>query len=109
MSDTEHEHGRHKRWAERSTPAKVLIIAAVIVGIAAVAALVATVTMLLWDALMPVIFSLPRIGFWQALGLLVLSHILVRGGRGFRAARAPWKRRQVWKHLHEEEAGGQQA
>lgn len=108
MSDAEHEHGRHKRWADRSTPAKILIIGAIVAGVAAMAALVAVVTMLLWDALMPGIFKLPQIGFWQALGLVVLSHILFKGGRGVRAARGPWKRRQVWNHLREKEAGGGQ-
>jgi len=34
------------------------------------------VTMWLWNWLMPVIFGLPTIGFWQALGLLVLTSIL---------------------------------
>jgi hypothetical protein len=34
------------------------------------------VTSSLWNALMPAIFSLPAIGFWQALGLLVLSRLL---------------------------------
>jgi hypothetical protein len=31
---------------------------------------------LLWNWLMPDIFNLPRIGFWQAVGLNVLSSIL---------------------------------
>jgi len=34
------------------------------------------VTAGLWNALMPAIFGLPSISFWQALGLLVLSRIL---------------------------------
>lgn len=33
---------------------------------------------LLWNLLMPDIFNLPRIGFWQACGLIVLSNLLVR-------------------------------
>jgi len=36
----------------------------------------------LWNWLMPVIFGLPHIGFWQALGLLLLSRILFGGFRG---------------------------
>lgn len=38
--------------------------------------------MLLWNWLMPVIFGLTTISFWQAVGLLLLSRILV-GGFGF--------------------------
>ena len=37
------------------------------------------VTMLLWNALMPSIFSIATINFWQALGLLVLGRILFGG------------------------------
>ncbi|MDQ3110076.1 MAG: hypothetical protein M3R17_09290 [Bacteroidota bacterium] len=45
------------------------------------------VTMLLWNRLMPVIFGLTIITYWQALGLLVLGKILFsgfggKGGRG---------------------------
>ncbi len=36
--------------------------------------------MFLWNALMPAIFGLPHIGYWQAVGLFVLAHILFKGG-----------------------------
>jgi hypothetical protein len=39
------------------------------------------ITMLLWNALLPSIFGLVSINFWQALGLLVLARILF-GGMG---------------------------
>jgi hypothetical protein len=61
------------------------------------------VTAWLWNALMPAVFGLPAISFWQALGLLVLSRLLFarpgfrgRGGRGMRFARG-------WKGLTDEE------
>lgn len=38
------------------------------------------VVMLLWNWLMPEIFGLPTIGYWQAWGLVVLAHILVKPG-----------------------------
>jgi hypothetical protein len=38
--------------------------------------------MLLWNALMPDIFHLPPITFWQSLGLLLLSKILFSSFRG---------------------------
>jgi hypothetical protein len=34
--------------------------------------------MWLWNWLMPAIFGLPVISFWQAVGLLVLSHLLLK-------------------------------
>ena len=37
----------------------------------------------LWNWLMPTIFRLPAISFWQAVGLLGLSWILFGGLRGF--------------------------
>jgi len=46
------------------------------------AALVTWVLMLLWNWLMPAIFDLSTITFWQALGLLALSKILFGGFSG---------------------------
>ncbi len=43
-----------------------------------VALLLGFVVMWLWNWLMPVIFSLPMITFWQAWGLVVLSHIFFK-------------------------------
>ena len=58
------------------------------------------VTMLLWNALVPSLFKGPSVSFAQALGLLVLSHILLRGGR-------PWHwgcggRHERWRKRFEE-------
>lgn len=33
--------------------------------------------MLLWNALMPVVFGLPTIGFWQSMGLLLFVRLLL--------------------------------
>jgi len=46
------------------------------------------VTMALWNALMPAIFSLPALSFWQALGLLVLSRLFF-GSFGRRGRKGP--------------------
>jgi len=49
------------------------------VVIAAIVALILGVVVLwLWNWLMPEIFGLPAISFWQAWGLVVLSHILFK-------------------------------
>ena len=52
------------------------------------------VTSGLWNALMPAIFSLPAINFWQALGLLLLSRLFFGrfGGMGRRMHKARFAR-----------------
>ncbi len=42
----------------------------------AAVAILGLITMLLWNALMPEILHLSQISFWQAVGLLILSHLL---------------------------------
>jgi ABC-type multidrug transport system fused ATPase/permease subunit len=60
---------------------RVLILPFVIFVVAAFGFL----TMILWNNLTPMIFHLPLINFWQALGLLVLTRLLF-GGMGHHAA-----------------------
>ena len=69
------------------------------IAIAIVAAFaVGCVVMLLWNGLVPELFKGPVITYWQAIGLLVLSHILLRGwGRG----RHGW-RHDRWSHKFEQ-------
>jgi hypothetical protein len=52
------------------------------VGLFAVAEGFSAVVMLLWNWLMPALFGLGVISFWQALGILVLSRILFGGFGG---------------------------
>jgi hypothetical protein len=58
------------------------IVGLILVGIA-VAALVGFLlgiaVMALWNWLMPELFGLPEIGYWQAVGLFVLCHLLFKG------------------------------
>ena len=73
----------------------------VLFGIVALG-IVGLITMALWNALMPPLFRLSAINFWQALGLFLLSRVLFGrfGGGG-------WKRRphfvRGWKGLTVEE------
>ena len=56
-----------------------------IVGIVVVSFIGGTVVQLLWNWLMPELFGLPSLTFWQAFGLLALARILFGGfGRGCR-------------------------
>jgi hypothetical protein len=51
------------------------------------------IVMLLWNRLMPQIFGLPQISYWQGWGLVLLSHILVKGGWGSGCSGDKGKRR----------------
>lgn len=63
------------------------------------------VVMELWNHLMPAIFGLHTIGFWQALGILVLSKILFGGFRGRPGFAMHWRERMMerWEHMTPEE------
>lgn len=49
-------------------------------GAAVLAFLLGLFVMLLWNWLMPAIFGLGVISYWQAWGLVLLSHILFKSG-----------------------------
>ena len=50
-----------------------------LVGFIVATAGFSAITMLLWNALLPSIFGIACINFWQALGLLVLARVLFSG------------------------------
>ena len=56
---------------------------------------------LLWNGLLPPLFGLPRVTFWQALGLLALSRILF-GGFGLGGDSGSHYRRR-WEAMTPEE------
>ena len=55
------------------------------------AALFGFAVMALWNALIPALFDGPVLSFWQAIGILLLSHLLFRGW-------APWRHDHGWQH-----------
>ena len=61
----------------------------------------------LWNWLMPAIFGLPTLTFWQAVGLLALSWIFFGGRRGFPGGGRPWRRgmrmRERWEQMTPEQ------
>jgi hypothetical protein len=77
--------------------------------ILSIVALAATVfgfaVMWLWNWLMPALFGLHAIGYWQALGLLVLSKILFSGFRGRPGFPGDWRARLIrrWDQMTPEE------
>ena len=66
-----------------------LALALFLVAVAAFAFLV----MFLWNALLPEIFGLQEIAFWQAAGILVLSRLLFGGMGG-------WHGHRHKRHFH---------
>jgi len=63
----------------------VKIIGWVAIGLAGVGAIglgLGLVVMLLWNWLMPALFGLPEVSYWQAVGLFVLCHLLFKGHHG---------------------------
>ena len=74
------------------------------VGIAAVLGVAGGVVMSLWNWLIPALFGGPTLHFWQAIGLLALTRILVgRVGRG--PGHWGWRgrMRQDWQRMTPEE------
>ena len=60
----------------------ILIVASLVLGLA---------VMVLWNAMVPALFGGPSLTFWQAVGLLLLSHLLLRGW-------GPWRHGNVLRH-----------
>jgi len=83
----------------------------VMVGVAAVVATVVIgfvfgfAVMWLWNWLMPDLFGLRPIGFWQAFGLLVLARLLFGGVRGGSGRHMRWRHRmrERWERMTPEE------
>lgn len=83
------------------------------IGIACVAGafLLGYVVMCLWNWLMPALFGLAIITYWQAFGILILSKILFGGFRGRHGCghgghwRGHWRSRwkEKWEGMSEEE------
>ena len=82
---------------------RVVGVRIIVFGIVAIAVL-GLIIYGLWNALMPAIFNLPAISFWQGLGLLILGRVLF-GGFGCGGRRGWRKGRFVhgWHDLTPEE------
>jgi hypothetical protein len=74
-------------------------------AVAAFVALFGELVMHLWNWLLPSLFGWRQIGFWQALGLLVLCRILFGGFGGHGRNRRKGRRRDFerWERMTPEE------
>ena len=92
-------------WEDRSLPEKILAgIGFAILGIGLLA-LFGLVVMLLWNWLMPDLFGLKTVSYWQAWGLLILSAILFKGiGTGNSGGSTERKRkRELRRYMREDQ------
>ena len=96
METTENKY-ENRHFARGRRPRAGWIILGIL-GFTAFAFLFGAVVMLLWNWLMPVIFHLGLITYWQAVGLAILGRLLIggfhhgsyhRGGHNF----GPWGHR----------------
>ncbi len=104
MKFDNHDDRRDRAWHSRFSP--LAIIGMVLGGIVLAvlfAFLFGWVVMLLWNWLMPEIFGLPAITYWQGWGLVLLSHILIKGG--FRGGGSRYGKRHGKKRSWENECG----
>ena len=83
----------------------ILRVPAILVLVSLALTLFSFVVKWLWNWLMPGLFGLHVISFWQALGLLVLSKILFSGFRARPGGSRDWRMRFIrrWDQMTPEE------
>jgi hypothetical protein len=95
-----HHHGEHGRFRHAARH----IVFGVLIAVALVLVF-GSVFMLLWNALLPELFAVHPVTYWQSVGLLLLARILTgglghgRGGRGHFGrgpGMPPWKEYDAW-------------
>jgi len=85
--------------AERKTRKIVKILVMFVIFAPLIVLLFGEIVQHLWNWLMPALFHLPAITFWQGLGLLVLSWLFFGGLRGS-GPRSGYRRH--WRHRMQE-------
>jgi hypothetical protein len=90
-------------WEDRSLPQKILFGILFAIGGIGLLALFGLVVMLLWNWLMPEIFGLKQLSYWQAWGLLVLCSILFKnwGGGNNNGSVERKRKRQLRRYMRE--------
>ena len=54
----------------------------IVMEIIAYVIVISIICMILWNILMPIVFGLPKITFFQALGLYILCHLMCDSSGG---------------------------
>lgn len=110
MTEYRHVHNMQARkrsaedwWLEKSLPEKIAWGFLFGIGGLALFALFGWIVMLLWNWLMPDIFGLKQVTYWQAWGIMLLSSILFKGMGGNRGPSEKKRKRKLRGYIHEEE------
>lgn len=101
MTNREYQEQRMEGYIENKVKKIVKVIFMVIFGaiaITALALLFGYVVMLLWNWLMPAIFGLGIITFWQAVGIMILAKLFF-GGFGGGGGRSRRRKKNLEKRL----------
>ncbi|MBN2508666.1 MAG: hypothetical protein JXB03_00260 [Spirochaetales bacterium] len=88
-----------------------LFVPFIILGIAAAAGmalLFGFIVMVLWNWLMPALFKVPEISYWQSWGIVLLAHILFKGNnhshRHYDHQNSHWEWKQKFrKHFRDKD------
>ncbi len=102
MANREYREERIEGYIENKIKKIVKVVFFVIFGaiaIAALALLFGYVVMLLWNWLMPAIFGLGIITFWQAVGIVVLAKLLFGGFGGGGGGKSRRRKKNLEKRL----------
>jgi hypothetical protein len=95
-------------WEERKIEEKVVLVILFTIGGIGLAFLFGWILMLLWNWLMPEIFGLKRVSYWQAWGLLLLSCILfgrIGGSSSSSGGKSDRRRKKELRRYMQEECG----
>jgi len=76
------------------------LVPAAIVGMGLFIAIGGEAVRLLWNWLLPLLFGVRQITFWQALGILALCRILFGGWGGHGSHGYNWRRRMAERREH---------
>jgi hypothetical protein len=102
----------------RRSGLRVVFVLGGLVQAAILALLFGLLVMLLWNWVMPDIFGLGTLGYWQAWGLVLMAHILFKAASGQRGVVGPrhdprWREKMrqklEQKHVEHNHGPGQKA
>jgi hypothetical protein len=96
-------------WEDRSLPAKIVMgVGFGILGIIFVALLILLI-MTVWNRVMPAIFNLPLVTYWQTVGLVFLSCVFFKncGNTGNSSKKSERRRKRELRKYMEDQPGAE--
>jgi hypothetical protein len=100
MQNEGYEHEFHEYPFMRVIRIVGMVVGGVLIAVI-LAFLFGYVVMMLWNWLMPAVFGLTAITYWQAFGLIVLAKIFFGGGHGYGHGHGHNKWRKWKRHHHD--------